>query len=222
MSTCGTFSAQPVGLSAVFAPTPAASSISTATTVAPAIEISIAPLTRLAYRIATTNSPSTKISNGQPMIEPLTPSSTGGVPAGLRTKPASNSPTKVMNRPMPIEMPTRSERGTALNTAVRKPVSTSRAISTPSMTISPIACGQVICGAMVKASRAFSPSPAAMPIGNRPMTPIRMVITPATSAVAAATLVMAWSTLAPITAPRGIRVRQPADQVARRRPARCR
>ena len=135
------------------------------------------------------------------MIEPFTPSSTGGVPAGLRTKPASNSPTKVMNSPMPIEMPTRRDRGTALNTAVRNPVSTSSAISTPSITISPIACGQVICGAMVKASRAFSPSPAAMPIGNRPMTPIRMVITPATRAVAAATFVMVWSTLAPTTAP---------------------
>ena len=135
------------------------------------------------------------------MIEPLTPSSTGGVPAGLRTKPASNTPTKVMKRPIPIEMPTRSERGTALNTAVRNPVSTKAAISRPSTTIRPIACGQVIFGAMVNASRAFSPRPAAIPIGNRPITPIKIVITPATRAVAAATSVIATSTLAPTTAP---------------------
>ena len=86
-------------------------------------------------------------------------------------------------------------------------------MSTPSITIRPMACGQVIRGAMVKASRAFSPSPAAMPIGNRPTTPIRIVITPATSAVAAATWVIAESTLAPITAPAPSRYGSPPTRL---------
>ena len=75
---------------------------------------------------------------------------------------------------------------------------------------------------MVKASRAFSPSPAAMPIGNRPMTPIRMVITPATSAVAAATMVIVVVDVGADHRAGRILVRQPADQVARGRPAPCR
>ena len=133
----------------------------------------------------------------------------------MRTNPASKTPTKVMNRPMPIEMPTRRDRGTALKTAVRKPVSTRAAISRPSSTIRPIAWGQVILGATVKASSALRPRPAAMPIGNRPMTPIKIVITPATRAVAAATMVIAWSTLAPSTAPAASRWGSPPTRLPR-------
>ena len=73
-----------------------------------------------------------------------------------------------------------------MNTAVRKPVSTSTTMITPSMTTRPIASGQVIWGAIVKATNALSPSPAARASGKLATTPIRIVITPATSAVTAA------------------------------------
>ena len=76
--------------------------------------------------------------------------------------------------------------GTERNTAVRRPVSTRIAMSTPSITTRPIASAQVICGAISYATSAFTPSPAASASGNRPTTPIRIVIRPATSAVAAA------------------------------------
>ena len=46
---------------------------------------------------------------------------------------------------------------------------------------------------------AFRPRPEAMPIGKRPMTPIRIVITPATTAVAAATMPIDWLTAAEST-----------------------
>ena len=81
--------------------------------------------------------------------------------------------------------------GTDRNTAVRSPVSTRMPISTPSMTTRPIASAQVICGAISYATSAFTPRPAASAIGNRATTPIRMVIRPATSAVAAASAGMA-------------------------------
>ena len=67
----------------------------------------------------------------------------------MRTTPALMRPTNAMNRPMPTEMAVRRVFGTALNTAVRKPVSTRIAIRMPSQTTSPIACGQVIFGARV-------------------------------------------------------------------------
>ena len=52
------------------------------------------------------------------------------------------------NSPIPTLMAVRMEGGTARKTAVRMPVSTSRVISRPSQTTSPMACAQVICGAM--------------------------------------------------------------------------
>ena len=58
---------------------------------------------------------------------------------------------------------------------------------TPSITTRPIASAQVIFGAISYATSALMPSPAASASGNRATTPIRIVITPATSAVAAAT-----------------------------------
>jgi len=56
----------------------------------------------------------------------------------------------------------------------------------------PIASGQVmsLSVAIEKATTAFSPRPAARASGNLATTPIRIVITPATSAVAAATFGM--------------------------------
>ena len=64
----------------------------------------------------------------------------------------------------------------------------------PSSTTRPIASAHVICGASVKATKPLSPRPAAIAIGNRPMTPMRIVMTPATSAVTAVTCAMARPT----------------------------
>ena len=58
----------------------------------------------------------------------------------------------------------------------------------PSMTTSPMASAQLICDAMEKATKAFSPSPVASASGKLATTPIRIVSTPATRAVAAATI----------------------------------
>ena len=103
-----------------------------------------------------------------------------------RTKPASTKPIRAMNRPMPTEMAIFSWAGTAWKTASRKPVSTSTRMTTPSITIRPIASAQVIWEAMEKATNAFRPRPVASASGKFATTPIRMVITPATSAVPAA------------------------------------
>ena len=120
-----------------------------AITVAETMEISIAPLTFSTCRAISSPSPTTNTRMGQPVSEPEMPSSTGGEPAGLRTTPALTSPTKAMNRPMPTEIAVRRVFGTALNTAVRNPVSTRTAMRIPSQTTSPMACGQVICGTRV-------------------------------------------------------------------------
>ena len=85
----------------------------------------------------------------------------------MRTTPASTRPMKAMNSPMPTEIAERSVRGTALKIARRKPVITRMVISTPSQTTRPMACGQVICGAMVYATTAFRPRPVASAIGKR-------------------------------------------------------
>nr|BFE77101.1 hypothetical protein GCM10020092_104020 [Actinoplanes digitatis] len=80
--------------------------------------------------------------------------------------------------------------GTDRKTAARSPVSTRTPMMTPSMTTRPIASAQVISGAISYATSAFTPSPAASASGNRATTPIRIVITPATSAVPAASAAM--------------------------------
>ena len=75
------------------------------------------------------------------------PSSTGvAMLAGIRTKPASTRPMNAMNRPMPTLIAVFSSSGTARNTAVRKPVSTSTRMIRPSRTTMPIASGQVMSG----------------------------------------------------------------------------
>ena len=87
---------------------------------------------------------------------------------------------------MPTEIAILSSRGTARKTASRKPVSTSTRMTRPSMTTRPIASAQVIWLATEKVTNALSPSPVASASGKLATTPIRIVRTPATSAVAAA------------------------------------
>ena len=152
--------------------------------------IRIAPWTRRTNSTSVSSRPTTKTSAGQVTSLPSMPSPTGTVvPAASgirRTNPASTSPMIVRNRPMPTPIAVLSWVGTERNTAVRSPVSTRIAMITPSITTRPIASAQVICGAISYATSALTPSPAASASGNRPTTPIRIVITPATSAVAAA------------------------------------
>ena len=111
--------------------------------------------------------PTTNTTVGQPLRNPPTPSSTGVGPAGLRTKPASTRPMKVMNSPMPTEIAVLSWAGTARRTAVRNPVRTRTVMTMPSMTTRPIASAQVICGslAMPNATNALSPRPVARASG---------------------------------------------------------
>ena len=70
-----------------------------------------------------------------------------------------------MNRPMPTEIATLSWLGTAWNTAVRNPVSTSTRMTKPSSTITPMASAQVIWLAIEKATNALSPRPVASASG---------------------------------------------------------
>ena len=94
-----------------------------------------------------------------------------------------------MNMPMPTLMATFIEFGMALNTAVRKPVMARVQMMMPSMTTRPMASAQVspCCPTSVTATSVFSPKPVAIPKGYFAITPKRMHITPATSAVTAAT-----------------------------------
>ncbi|CAB4745209.1 unannotated protein [freshwater metagenome] len=133
-----------------------------------------------------------KVKIGQPCNSPKMPKETSGTP--LRTMPESTRPMIVMNRPIPTPIAYFNCSGTAENTADLNPVRTSRRMSRPSSTTSPMASAQVIWGARVKATKPLSPSPAATATGNRPIAPMRMVMSPATSAVAAVTIVIALST----------------------------
>ena len=125
---------------------------------------------------------------GQPWSWPPIPSSTGTGPTPVRrTKPASTNAMIVRNSPMPTEIAILSGAGTAWKTASRNPVSTRIRMISPSITTRPIASAQVIWLAIENVTNAFSPSPVARASGKLATTPIRMVITPATNAVAAAT-----------------------------------
>ena len=140
-----------------------------ASTVEDSTPIRIAPLTLRATRMPVTSRPTTNTAVGQEAIEPLMPRPTGTVVCAAsgsrRTNPASTRPIRQMNTPMPTAIADFSAAGTALNTAVRKPVNTSSTMMTPSMTTRPIASGQVICGAMVTATRLLMPRPVAMANG---------------------------------------------------------
>ena len=114
-------------------------------------------------------SPIAKTSTGQPSSDPVSPSCTGTVvfdASGIRrTKPASTRPISAMNRPMPTLIAVFSWAGTAWNTALRNPVSTSTRITMPSSTTSPIASCQDIPDAIEKATNAFRPRPVASASG---------------------------------------------------------
>ena len=170
-----------------------------ASTVEATMPIRIAPFTLRAYNVTISSRPKTKTRTGQPRSSPALPSSTGGPSgaAGRRTMPASTSPMNAMNRPMPTLIAIFSCSGTASNTAFRNPVSTSTRMTRPSSTTRPIASAQVILVAIENATNAFSPNPVASASGKFARTPMRMVTTPATSAVATATFAIDTSGLVP-------------------------
>ena len=116
-----------------------------ASTVAAAMPIRIAPLTLRMSSTAMRKTPTTKTSVGQPLRLPPMPSSLGTEPGelGRRAKPASMTPMKAMNRPMPTEIATLSGAGIARKTALRKPVRTSTRMMRPSMTTRPMRSAKV-------------------------------------------------------------------------------
>lgn len=125
----------------------------------------IAPLTLRANSTPVTTSPTTKTRVGQLAIEPLMPSPTGTVVLAAsgrrRTKPASTRPMKVMKRPMPTAIAALSSFGTALNTAVRTPVTTSSSTTRPLTRMRPIASGHETFAATETATNELMPSPVA-------------------------------------------------------------
>ena len=149
------------------------------------------------------NRPKAKITIGQPTSCPPSPSSSGtadgfelvlpqttlGV---LLTKPASTRPIRAIKRPIPTEIAILSEVGMALKTATRNPVKTRTRINTPSINTKPIACSQVEFLAMDTATKVFNPKPVASANGKLATAPISMVRMPATSAVPAATIMIAF------------------------------
>ena len=198
--TFGTFRPQPTRFATepsapVFGPTPATASMMIARIVVPTRPIRIAPLTLRTTRTMVRSRPNTKVNIGQPLSSPNTPKLISGTPE--RTTPASTRPMIVMKRPMPTPMAYFSCSGTARKTAERKPVRTSSSMMMPSMTTRPMASAQVICGARVKATKPLRPRPAASATGKRPTMPMMMERSPATKAVAAATMVMALTTSVP-------------------------
>ena len=90
---------------------------------------------------------------------------------------------------MPTTIAVFSPSGTALKTAVRKPVRTRISMVMPESITRPIMSGQVRPGlvATVTATKALTPRPVAIAKGCLAHAPIRMVRMPATNAVTAAT-----------------------------------
>ncbi len=172
-------------------PTSKTASTTIANTVVTTMPTRIAPRVRRATSTAVSSRPTTKTTVGQPCSWPAGPSCSGTVvPAASgmrRTKPASTSPMSAMNRPMPTLIAVLSCIGIALKTAVRSPTSTSSAMTKPSSTTSPIASSQLIWEATENVTKALRPRPVAIAKGYFPTTPMRIVITAATSAVTAAT-----------------------------------
>jgi hypothetical protein len=139
-----------------------------ARTVPPMMPMRMAPFTFLTIMTMIESRPMTKTRVGQPARNPPTPSSTGtGLAEGLRTMPESTRPMMVMKRPIPTLMAVLSGAGMAWKTALRKPVNTRTVMMMPSMTMSPMASGQVIPGslAMPKVTKAFRPRPVASASG---------------------------------------------------------
>ena len=132
----------------------------TASTVLAAMPMRMAPRTCRAIRTAISNRPTTNTSVGQPRRPPSAPSCSG-VPLPARTKPASTKPISAMNSPIPAAIAFFSGAGMARKTAVRKPVSTSAVMTSPSITTMPIAAGHDIREATWKATKALRPRPVA-------------------------------------------------------------
>ena len=108
---------------------------------------------------------------------------------------------------MPTEIATLSGPGIALKTALRKPVSTSTRMMTPSMTTRPMRSAKVILSAewvmTMPVMRPLMPSPAASAIGKFATRPMRIDMTPAMTAVPTATssLLSVRSVVPPIMVP---------------------
>ena len=149
------------------------------------------------------NRPNAKITIGQPTSCPPSPSSSGtadglelvlpqttlGV---LLTKPASTRPIRAIKRPIPTEIAIFNDVGIALKTAIRKPVRTRTRIKRPSIKTNPIACSQVEFLAIDTATNVFRPKPVASANGKLATAPMSIVRMPATSAVPAATIMIAF------------------------------
>jgi hypothetical protein len=95
------------------------------------------------------------------------------------------NPMKAMNRPIPTPIACFSASGMAFITASRNPVRTRTRMIRPSVTMTPIASGQVrpFPATSWKATTAFRPRPAAMANGYRAISPIASVLTAAARAV---------------------------------------
>ena len=124
------------------------------------IPSSNAPLIRLATRAAVTTNPMAKINKGHVRKFGAMVTMT---PWPCFATPAFTKPMNAMNSPIPIPIDRLRSIGMAFSTASRKPVRTSTEMIRPSVTITPMASGQVRCAARtsVNATNAFSPRPAA-------------------------------------------------------------
>ena len=128
----------------------------------------------------------TKITVGMVATEPKTPRPTGGDWLAV-TKPEFTKPMKAMKRPIPTVIASFSSIGTASKIMRRRPVAARITMSTPLITTSAIASGQVTWPTTVNARNALMPRPAANANGSRLTMPKRIVMTPAVSAVTAPT-----------------------------------
>ncbi len=149
--TAGTFIAHPPGLPGPSAPAGAKAprwstrSITIDSAVAVTMAMRIAPGTLRTHSTNMSSSPATNTKVGQPVRDPSLPSWTG-VPFAVVTNFALYRPRKAMNSPMPTAIAVLRKAGTASKTALRKPLSTSSRMTTPSMTTRPMAPPQVMPG----------------------------------------------------------------------------
>ena len=160
----------------------------TASTVPTTRPMSMPPLSLSATSTDVRISVMTNSRVGTDATEPPIPSPTGGEfePVAV-TKPELMNPMKAMNRPIPTVIASFSSTGTASKIILRRPVAASSTMITPLMTTRAIASGQVTSWMTLNARNALIPRPAAKPNGSRVMSPNRIVMTPAVSAVTAPT-----------------------------------
>ena len=160
--------------------------ITIATNVPNAIPIKIAPRTFLATRAAVSASVTRKTSTRSVVRSGLIVTT---VPCPATTMPPFTNPMIARNSPIPIPIASFRSIGIASKIISRTPVSTRIEITTPSITITPMACGHVSPSwpTSVNATNAFRPRPAAIANGYLPHTPIAIVITPAAKAVTVST-----------------------------------